>query len=146
MKIQQKKYSKTSGWEVVRNKEFNAEACNFVIVFGSTELLSDASVYDVIKTTYPNAVILINSTAGEIIDTQVNDETISLTAIELEKTTIKTAIVQIDDLKCSFNAGKELGAKLDAKDLKNVLVIADGQKVNGSELIMAWQESLPEEG
>jgi hypothetical protein len=98
MKIQQKKFSKTSGWEVLRNKEFNAESCNLIIVFGSTTLLSDESVYNDIKNTYPNAVILINSTAGEIIDTQVNDETISLTAIQLEKTIIKTAIIQIEEV------------------------------------------------
>src|SRR5580698_227140 len=102
MKIQQKKYSKNTGWEVVRNNEFNAKLCNFVIVFGSTTLLLDESVYSTIKSTYPNAVILINSTAGEIIDTQVNDETISLTAIQLEKTLINTAVVQIEKVKDSY--------------------------------------------
>jgi hypothetical protein len=145
MKIQQKKYSKNTGWEVVRNNEFNTELCNFVIVFGSTTLLSDESVYSTIKSTYPNAVILINSTAGEIIDTQVNDETIAVTAIQLEKTSIKTAIVQIENVSNSFEAGKALAVQLDVTDLRNVLVIADGQKVNGSDLILGLQESLPTE-
>ncbi|MGH2648915.1 MAG: FIST signal transduction protein, partial [Ginsengibacter sp.] len=96
-----------------------------------------------IRCDYPNAVILINSTAGEIIDTQVNDETISLTAIQLEKTTVATAVVQIEDVANSFDAGKFLANQFDADGLNNVLVIADGQKVNGSDLVLGLQECLP---
>ena len=142
MKIQQKKFAKSTGWEVVRNGDFDAKNCNLIIVFGNRALLADKSIYNYIKETYPNAAILMNSTAGEIIDTNVNDETVSLTAIQLEKTTIKTAIVQIEDLQCSFKAGVNLAAQLNAPDLKNVLVIADGQKVNGSDLVLGMQESL----
>jgi hypothetical protein len=145
MKIEQKKYSKALGWEVVRNNESDAEKFNFIVVFGSTALLSDESVYATIKSNYPNAVIIISSTAGEIIDTQVNDETLSLTAIQFEKTNIKTALVQIADVENSFEAGKSLAAQLDTAGLRNVLVIADGQKVNGSELVLGLQEYLPEE-
>jgi hypothetical protein len=145
MKIQQKKYSKNNGWEVIKNNDFDTEKCNFIIIFGSTTLLSNESIYSFIKSTYPTAVILINSTAGEIIDTQVNDETISLTAIQLEKTSVKTAIVQIENVANSFEAGKALAAQLDSVNLRNVLVIADGQKVNGSDLVIGLQESLPAE-
>jgi hypothetical protein len=145
MKIQQKKFSKSAGWEVMRNNDFDANACNLVIVFGSTTLLSEGCIYNSIRSTYPNAVILINSTAGEIIDIQVNDETISLTAIQLEKTSIKTAAVQIEKLKDSYEAGAALAAQLDSTDLRNILVIADGQKVNGSELVLGLQDSLPDE-
>jgi hypothetical protein len=144
MKIQQKKYSKALGWEVVRNNEFDATRCNFVMVFADILLLEEASVYNDIKSTYPNAVILINSTAGEIIDTQVNDGTISLTAIELEKTIFKTARVQINNESNSFEAGKSLAGQLDKAGLTNLLVIADGQKVNGSELVLGLQQNLPE--
>jgi len=144
MKIQQKKYTKTSAWEVFRNNSFDAELCNFVMVFGSTTLLSQECIYNDIKSSYPHATILINSTAGEIIDTQVNDETVSLTAIQLEKTAIKTAIIQIENVQNSFEAGKSVAGQLDTAGLKNVLVIADGQKVNGSELVLGMQESLPE--
>jgi len=144
MKIQQKKYSAKNGWEIIRNSDLNTAACNLVIVFGSTELLADQSIYNSIKIDYPNAVILLNSTAGEIIDIQVNDETISLTAIQLERTTIKTAMVQVNDVKCSYKAGKMLSEQLPHEDLRNILLIADGQKVNGSDLVLGLQEELPE--
>jgi len=145
MKIQQKKFSGTGGWQIVRNNEFDTELCNFVLVFGSTGLLSDKSFYNTIESSYPNAAILLNSTAGEIIDTQVNDETISLTAIQLEKTTIATATLQIENVKDSFEAGKKLAGQLDPVGLKYVLIIADGQKVNGSDLVLGLQELLHED-
>ena len=50
----------------------------------------------------------MNSTSGEIYDTQVNDDTISLTAICFEKTKIKTATVQIDEMGNSREAGNFL--------------------------------------
>jgi len=106
--------------------------------------LSDPSIYPLIKSNYPNANILLNSTAGEILDTSVNDETISLTAIQFEKTKTKTSIVQIEEIKNSYEAGKNLASSFDPVGLKNVLVISDGQKVNGSDLVQGLQEYLPE--
>ena len=144
MKIYQKKYTALNGWEDVRTANISADKYQLVIVFGSTALLSDENIYDNIRSMYPNAIILINTTAGEIMDTQVNEETLSLTALHLEKTIIKTAIVNIDQSTNSFEAGKALSAQLIADDLKNVLVIADGQKVNGSDLVIGLQQGLPE--
>lgn len=144
MKIQQKKFSKNGTWEIIRNPEFDGELCNLLIVFGSTALLSDEVIYSKLKSHYPNAIILLNSTAGEIIDTQVNDETISLTAIHFEKTILKAAVTSIENAENSFEAGKRLTQQLEKEGLKNILVIADGQLVNGSDLVLGMQKSLPE--
>lgn len=144
MQIQQKKYSKLTGWKILPGNDFNPALCNLVLVFSSTDILSDASIYTSIKNDFPGAHILLNSTAGEIIDTEVNDETISLTAITFEKIKIKTSVIDIEKAKNSFEAGKCLAAQLDPVDLKYVLVISDGQKVNGSELVSGLQEQLQE--
>lgn len=143
MIIEQKKWSKTNGWEVLRNDGIDNFSCNLVIVFGSTEIMGDPSLHQNIKETYPNANILMNSTSGEIIDSQVNDNTISLTAIAFEKTKIKTAITHISAVRNSFDAGYYLARALDPIELTNVLVISDGQKVNGSDLVCGLQEFLP---
>src|SRR5436305_1461472 len=135
MKIEQKKYSKDKGWENLRKDSgFTLDACNLVIVFGSTEILGDAAIYDFIRRSYAKATIVMNSTSGEIVDTFVNDNTISLTAISFEKTKCRTAITHINESNNSFEAGAKLGKQFDQKELTNVLVISDGQKVNGSEL------------
>lgn len=143
MKIEQKKFSEENGWETLYEGIDN-EKCNLVIVFGSSGILSGDLIYPEIRKMYPNADILMNTTSGEIFDTQVNDDTISLTAIYFEKTKIKTAITDISDSGSSYAAGIKLGKKFEADGLKNVLVISDGQKVNGSDLVVGLQESLPE--
>jgi len=144
MKIEQKKFDKTKGWETLISKDgFDASLCNLVFAFGSTEIINDPALYKNIQRDYPNADILMNSTAGEIYDTQVNDNTVSVTAIQFDKTKTKTAIAQISDLKNSFDAGCRLAAGLDPAGLRNVFVISDGLKVNGSELVLGLQQFLP---
>ena len=145
MKIEQKKYSKTNGWETLEENCFDAARCNFVMAFGSNALFEDGSAYTTVRDNYPKADIIMSSTSGEIYDTQVNDDTISLTAVFFESTKIKTAIVQIDEAENSFEAGRSLASSLDPVNLKNVLIISDGQKVNGSELVQGLQQHLPKE-
>ncbi len=69
MKIEQKKFTK-EGWETLLSKNgFDALSCSLVIAFGSTEIINDPGLYKNIQSNYPNADILMNSTAGEIYDT-----------------------------------------------------------------------------
>ena len=141
MKIEQMKFSKEHGWQTLRSDKTD-KAFNLVLAFGSPEVLTEQE-YNTIREKYADADIIMSSTAGEIIDTQVCDHTISLTAICLEKTIVKTAIIDIIDSRNSFDAGQSLGKTLDPSSLKNVLIISDGQKVNGSDLVLGLQESLP---
>jgi hypothetical protein len=139
MKIEQKKFSVSKGWEKVRNDNFNSSDCDLVIVFGSKDLIKNNSVYTGIRNEYPHANIIMNTTSGEIMDVHVNDETISLTAIKFDKTTLKTGSVNIASHSNSFDAGSALAKQIDQHNLKNVLIISDGQLVNGSELVMGLQ-------
>jgi hypothetical protein len=141
MKIQQMKFSKEHGWQTLRNDKTD-KAFTLVLAFGSPEVLNEQE-YKAIRKNYPHADILMSSTAGEIIDTEVCDNTISLTAICMEKTIVKTAVIDISEASNSFHAGQSLGGALDPAGLKNVLIISDGQKVNGSDLVLGLQESLP---
>jgi len=96
-----------------------------VLASGSSSIVNDHAIYATMREEYPKAQIIMSSTAGEIYDTQVNDDTLSLTAIHFETTKIKTAFVQIDEVKNSLGAGRFLAAALDPAGLKNVLVISD---------------------
>ena len=144
MKIQQKKFTNAEDWEIIKGSKFNPEAANLLTVFGSSDLVSQKDLYKNLRKEYPNAEILINSTAGEIINTEVNDNTVSLTAIEFEKSGVKSASVHIKDYKDSYEAGRNLAGKIDPLNLQFALVISDGHMVNGSELVIGLQERLPE--
>ena len=101
MQIEQLKWTPEKTWESIRSDSKNAQDYQLVIVFGSRTLLSSNGFYEEIRNKYPTAEIMMNSTSGEIIDTQVNDETISLTAIRFDKTKIQSNSILIND--CLFN-------------------------------------------
>ncbi len=113
----------------------DAGKVSLVLGFGEKNLLINDSIYHQLKEKYPNAQIVICSTSGEIYDELVYDNTVVVTAIEFEKTPLKTATVNIADFENSSEAGAALMSKLLADDLAYVMIISDGTTVNGSELV-----------
>jgi len=144
MKIQQKKFSQAHGWELIRSCPCDPNEFQLVIAFAAPDLLDEFPVYEQIRSHYPKADILLSSTAGEIIDTQVNDHSVSLTAIAFNHTAIRSAVTHITQAGGSLEAGRTLAAAFDPQGLRSVFVISDGQKVNGSELVLGLQERLPQ--
>ncbi len=144
MKIIQKKLSASKEWEIIRDDGFDHGLCNMVFAFGSRELLSDVSFYSFFHKSYPLAEIIMCSTSGEIIDTQVSDDTISLTGIFFERTPIKVCSIRIENVEESFDTGKRLSGLLEHSGLKHVMIVSDGMKVNGTELVNGLAEGLPQ--
>ena len=119
-----------------KNEEnLNFEEAQLVLGFGSSALVSlEKSFFD-IKNKFPNAEIAMCSSAGEIYEEDVLDDTISLVAIQFQSTTVKTSEISIEDFDSSYEAGITLVKNLPQKNLKLVFVLSDGGKVNGSELV-----------
>jgi len=143
MKVEQRRWTADGSWETTTDNGLG-EGANLVLAFGSRSILSDAARFDEMKGFYPNAHILSGTTSGEILGIEVTDDTISLTAIHFEKTTLKTATLNIADFEDSFKAGQQLGQELAADDLAHIFVVSDGLKVNGSELVKGFNEVLPD--
>ncbi|HEY2584024.1 MAG TPA: FIST N-terminal domain-containing protein [Mucilaginibacter sp.] len=113
----------------------DADKCQLVLIFGSTESVIKTENYKYIKSCYPKADVVLASTAGEILNDSVYDNSAVATAIELEKTTVRCVKTTISNHKNSFEAGNYLIKQLNKDDLSNILVIADGTFINGSELV-----------
>jgi len=141
MKIEQKEWTKSLGWVVKDTNELLGKA-TLVLVFGSKEVLTESDRFDEIKQFYPKADIVSCSTAGEILDNKISEESISLTAISFESTRIVTKKVQISSTDETVAAGIEVLSGLKKEDLVYVLVLSDGQIVNGSELVKCLGENL----
>jgi len=105
-----------------------------VICFGARSLITKEN-YKVIKERYPNAEITMNSTAGEIFNTSVSDDTISGVAIEFDKTKLESLQVNIADFLDSFTCGNHIMNTLNKEDLQHLFILSDGGLVNGSELV-----------
>jgi len=118
------------------------KAVNFVMVFADMSRL-DASISPLFRTAYPNAEILYCSTAGEISNDRVSEGSICITAIYFEKTEIKTSLINIRSYVSSAAAGSAIVGKLIDDKLRHILVFADGQLVNGSDLVRGMNAALP---
>lgn len=144
MEITQEVYSLSGGWNSVNTtRNFNHEKCTLVLAFGSKKNIGTVGKITVLKNKYPSANIISCSTAGEIAAMNVTDDTIVSTAIEFEKTKVEPVIVNFHDFNSSEAIGLEIAKRLYTEDLKHVLIISDGQLVNGSELVSGTNSILP---
>ncbi|MBT8144927.1 MAG: FIST C-terminal domain-containing protein [Gammaproteobacteria bacterium] len=134
MKVERSLFDSANGWRVLPGSDELSQA-HLVLHFGAKELLETPHYYDILRNQYPDAQIVGCSTAGEIIDTEVHDNTAVACAVEFASTEVRVGARNMVDVVDSFYAGVELGSELSAPDLRSVLVISDGIQVNGSELV-----------
>jgi len=114
-----------------------------LLVFGARSLLQDASLFARLRQACPQACITGCSTAGEIAGTQVTDDTLVLTAIRFESTTIRLAVEHVCDGDDSRQAGLALSHALLGDGLRHILVFSDGLHVNGGDLVQGLRAPLP---
>jgi hypothetical protein len=108
---------------------------NWVLVFGAVSFFTDAGFVATLRQSFPGAVLLGCSTAGEIGSTGVNDNSCIVTAAKLEKTHLRHASTRLQGMADSAAAGQRIGAALQADDLKAVMVFGPGVQINGSALV-----------
>lgn len=143
MKIEQKKWTAENGWKTFSPGSFT-EPPELVLVFGGNTPLKDKARFDEICSWYPQAHIISASTAGEIIKTEVSDDTLVLTAIKFEKTTLQFSEARITQAEESEEAGKKLAQALPKEGLVHVMIFSDGLFVNGTALVKGLLSELPE--
>lgn len=143
MKIEQRCWTKENDWTSGPTSFFKKNA-QLVFLFGSTSALKSEDHFEAIRNDYPNAFLIGCSTAGEISNTQVYDDSLIVTAINLEHTVLKIVANNIKDFENSTQAGEHLIQSLDKEGLIHVLVFSDGLNVNGSELVKGVLAGLPE--
>lgn len=143
MKIEQQYWTTGEGWKRVSASQLDGKA-SLVLVFGAREVLGDASRMDEIRARYPGVPVAGCSTSGEICDTRVRDDSLSVAAIRFEHTVIRLAQTAIEDGGDSMEAGARLARALPGERLVHVLVFSDGLKVNGTDLVRGLGGSLPD--
>jgi hypothetical protein len=142
MQIEQTRWSQGKDWVPEPPGKLGTNA-QLVLLFGSPACLKQTQWQEDIRHAYPNAHRLGCSTAGEIYGTEVTDETLVATAIAFEDTPLRGVSLKLGDVRDSFQAGERLANSLPRESLVHVLVISDGQNVNGSELVAGLTQHLP---
>ncbi|OPY71586.1 MAG: FIST N domain protein [Syntrophorhabdus sp. PtaU1.Bin058] len=153
MKIEQKIWTKTDGWKPGSPGAI-AESAQLVLAFGATSIFRKKRLFNEVKKIYPEAYMFGCSTAGEICNTSVLDDSLCITAVRFEHTQFKGAKVRLKEVTNSLQAGGYLAqalppavpARASGKkdELVHVLVLSDGLQVNGSDLVRGLIQYLPE--
>lgn len=138
---QQRTWTKESNWSEPSNDL--PKDPQLVFVFGDEELVSRPELFQQIRQFYPNAYILTGSTAGNILDTTVSENTVTVSALYFEKTRIWFSETTVESFFDSKNVGEKLADFLPTEDLVHSFVLSDGLAVNGSDLVRSINEHLP---
>lgn len=117
-----------------------------VLVFANRFVLEDEQVIEDVRKEFPYEHIVFGSTAGEILCCNVYDNSISVTAIEFEKSSFVVERENILDYdKSAKILGEVLYAKIPKENLKHLFVLSEGSFVNGSSLIKGLEKDIDSE-
>jgi hypothetical protein len=120
---------------------YDFQKAQLVLCFASKQILSTNNIYQEVRDKFPSSQISFCSTAGEIFHDSVQDNSMIVSALYFDKTTIQTAMVDIRDFGNSYDAAAALIKKLPLKDITYILVLSDGSMVNGSDLVKGLNET-----
>tara|TARA_B100001094_G_C18177892_1_gene799019 strand:+ start:1812 stop:2948 length:1137 start_codon:yes stop_codon:yes gene_type:complete len=140
VKVNQFKWTQSKGWNPELTKGSDVSV---LLVFGSRPQLQQSNILESLKSNFPQSIIIGGSTSGEILDNEVFDNSVVVTALTFEKTKIKLSFIPCDSNEKSFAAGEDLARNFEHSQLKHVLVMSNGLHVNGTELARGMSKVLP---
>jgi hypothetical protein len=141
MRLWEDRWSRESGWG--RAAGDGESRSHLVLAFGSQRAIAAAGGYAELARRHPAAHVLGCSTAGEVFGTHVADGWIVESAIEFDRTVVRTARVDVAGFGDAEAAGLRLGQDLSLNGLSHVFVLSDGTHVNGSALVRGITRGLP---
>jgi hypothetical protein len=132
----------STGWSAPLPGKLDGPS-TLVLAFGSPPQEVAAARLAELAAALPQAQLAGCSTAGEILDRRVADGGMSVAVARFTHTTLRRAEVDVAAPTDSRRAGRELAGALVAPGLRGVLVLSDGLRVNGTELLNGVKEVLP---
>ncbi len=142
MHIQTLMHTRGNGWSSPLPAHMDAPG-TLVLAFGAPGYLHDDATLGELLAAFPNSVIAGCSTSGEIFEGAVRDDSLSVAVTHFERTRVARALTALKGPDDSFAAGIRLAAQLDGPDLRAVLVLSDGTRVNGTPLVEGLSSHLP---
>jgi hypothetical protein len=141
MKTVQLQREKNEEWTYLGNRiELVAP---LVLVFGNRYLLEDQQVFQEVRNLFPDGELVFGSSCGDLVAGAVNDNHITITAIEFEKTKFEIKTVNIKDFNNTESAGEAVVSLLNPAGLRHIFVLSEGSSVNGSALTKGMQSIVP---
>ena len=126
-------YSYQGAWNMPLNSTLDSKN-TLVIVFGTskTEIINEP-IQELFHN-FPNSKIVGASTAGEILQDELLEESLVVAVMQFDTTEVEIAIQSLSQPDDSYASGVNIANALKGDDLKAVFILSDGLLVNGSKL------------
>lgn len=142
MKITTVTYKTDTGWsESLPDLDSKK---TMILVFGAPEFIEKDQPFQELKEKYPTSLIAGCSTAGEIYNDMIYDNSLIVSITKFDCTDIRMHSIPVISADDSFDAGKQVAKGLTADDLQSVLVLTDGLLINGTDFAKGANSMLNE--
>lgn len=133
------KNTKTARQQLRTMTDFPA---NLVLVFAAPSHFGAGSWINEIAPSFPDAVVVGCSTAGEVAAEGVKEGCAVVTAIHLESAQVRIASTELIDMADSRLAGQRVARQIADPGLRAAIVFGQGVDINGSALVDGMTEIL----
>ena len=134
MEIHTLSYDSKKRWSSSNRPRIDSRR-TLVLLFGPSSFLDTPDPISELVKDYPESIVIGCSTAGEILGTQIFDESLSAAVVRFDRTDLRMASAPARSAEDSFMAGQQIARQLNDPRLKGIFVLSDGLHVNGSELV-----------
>lgn len=140
--MQLQTYRYKDGWNKALETSLDSDQ-TLITVFGSSDTEAAFTALTDLRLTFPRALIIGASGAGQILQDQIFDDGLIVAVTRFSSARLKLVSLNIPDMTHSFELGQDLAHKLYDDELKAVFVLTDGLQTNGSQLTDGINEVLP---
>lgn len=142
MQVETFTYDEKTGWSV---SDFPAldSSKTMVFIFAASKYKENAKPIKQLQAFYKNSHLMGCSTAGEIYQDTVSDDSITVAVTKFEHTDIVTTEVPVANNNGSYEAGVTIAKNLLANNLSHIFVLSDGLSINGTELVKGIVDNVP---
>jgi hypothetical protein len=131
---------KENNWQGLTETAASMPEAQLILVFADRMLLEKNELNQHLQPSFPKAEIISCSTAGEVYYQKVQQSSAVCVAIQFENTPFSIQSGNIKDFQNSYLLGKEVASKLKQEDLRYIMIISDGNIINGDDLLQGIKE------
>ena len=142
MKLKTLRFEKGKGWGSELTSELDSSN-TLVLAFASPSFRDNLDPLLELGKQLPNSIIVGCSTSGEIFDSELSDNSISVAIAQFERTQLRISTQTVETSSDSLSAGEKIATELQSAELASILVVSNGLTVNGSALTAGLNNILP---
>lgn len=136
-------YTRESAWSIDDFPPVDSEQ-TLLLIFGGHSFMQDDAPIQALCSHYPRSKIMGCSTAGEIFNHKIYDDTLSVAILHFKHTPLAFACSQVGENDNVEAVAASLAGRLKRQDLSAVIVFNDGLLINGSAIMRGLAQVLPE--